>query len=520
QSQSSRHSLGFMLPLPIGPMRSLTFLLAFASLTRACLPGLGLPGFGYNPYNPLGGLGLGGVGGLGYPYGGYGRVGPFRSQANHDQIRNPSVLNCATLDESCRWSNTNEEEMDWVSGKNLPDVQRWHSTLASSILPDMGAGALISAQRRAWDGGQLVSDTLPCVSPGLRLTVTAWKSRIGQLEMQPKLQVCSRNVKEARFPLVNCIEVEVRNGVPVTTPVPTPNDAAAPGQVVLLGNNFAASEGGALFVQDIQLEGILDCTSSRTADHHPTLVDPLVMPSSSFGGSIGDDRPVAAPQPVALPKYSTIERHSIEPIDAPANPFKSFAPAPSSPVVPQPISNEISSASSSDTPSALFDTCLAISCDATDYLNCNFWRSSGGNQWEIASAKRVASPKTSITSSPGGAERFLVAPFTDDKEKQFVLVSEIVTIPANTEVYFCFYEYFSSRSFGLSICTDDNECFYKRNGVENLEEAPEWKVRCTKMPPGSYELRVHAENHGSERGELGFLPVRLSKDNLASSLIC
>lgn len=30
------------------------------------------------------------------------------------------------------------------------------------------------------------------------------------------------------------------------------------------------------------------------------------------------------------------------------------------------------------------------------------------------------------------AERFLVAPFTDDKEKQFTLVSETVSIPSNT----------------------------------------------------------------------------------------
>ncbi|GMR60634.1 hypothetical protein PMAYCL1PPCAC_30829 [Pristionchus mayeri] len=494
-------------------MRSISLLLPFFSLAQACLPGIG---FGYNPYNPLGGLGLGGLGGLGYPYNAYGRVGPFRSQANHDQIRNPSVLNCATLDESCRWSNTNEEEMDWVSGKNHPDVARWHSTLSSSTVPDIGAGALISAQRRGWEGGQLVSDSLPCISPGLRLTVTAWKSRIGQMETQPKLQVCSRNVKEARFPLINCIEVDVRNGMPVTVAVPTPNDAGTPGQIVLYGNNFAAPEGGALFVQDIQLDGILDCASARNGDQHPTLVEPLAMPS--FGGSIGDDRPVAAPQPVSIPKYSTIERNSIEPIDAPANPFKSFAS--SAQVAPQPISNDLSPSSSSEVPSGLFDTCLAISCDATDYLNCNFWRSSGGNQWEIASSKRVATPKAAITTSPGGAERFLVAPFTDDKEKQFTLVSETVSIPATTEVFFCFYEYFSSRSFALSICTDDNECFYKRNGVENLEEAPEWKVRCTKMPPGSYELRVHAENFGSERGELGFLPVRLSKDNLASNLIC
>ncbi|GMT36071.1 hypothetical protein PFISCL1PPCAC_27368 [Pristionchus fissidentatus] len=493
-------------------MRCVSLLLAFSSLSHACLPGLGL---GYNPYNPLGGLGLGGLGGLGYPYGGYGRVGPFRSQANHDQIRNPSVLNCATLDESCRWSNTNEEEMDWVSGKNLPDVQRWHSTLASSNVPDMGAGALISAQRRGWEGGQLVSDTLPCVSPGLRLTATGWKSRIGQLETQPKLQVCSRNVKEARFPLINCIEMEVRNGMPVTVPVPTPNDAAAPAQIILYGNNFAAPEGGAIFVQDIQVDGILDCTTARAADQHPTLVDPLPMPS--FGGSIADDRPVAAPQPASIPKYSTLERNSIEAIDAPSASFKSLS---SSPVVPSPLISNDLSPSSSDTPSGLFDTCLAISCDATDYLNCNFWRSSGGNQWEIASAKRVSSPKTSITSSPGGAERFLVAPFTDEKEKQFMLVSETVSIPSNTEVYFCFYEYFSSRSFALSICTDDNECFYKKNGVESLEELPEWKVRCTKMPPGNYELRVHAENFGTEKGELGFLPVRLSKDNLASNLIC
>lgn len=54
---------------------------------------------------------------------------------------------------------------------------------------DISAAALISQQRRGWEVGYLISDTLPCLPSNLRLTATAWKSKLGAPEMQPKLQV-------------------------------------------------------------------------------------------------------------------------------------------------------------------------------------------------------------------------------------------------------------------------------------------------------------------------------------------
>lgn len=51
------------------------------------------------------------------------------------------------------------------------------------------AGSLTSPARNGWESGQLISDALPCMTTGLRVTATAWRSKVGPGGEQPKLQV-------------------------------------------------------------------------------------------------------------------------------------------------------------------------------------------------------------------------------------------------------------------------------------------------------------------------------------------
>ncbi|CAJ0959054.1 unnamed protein product, partial [Mesorhabditis belari] len=487
-------------------------------ITEACLPGLwgGYPaysgGFYGRPF--VGGLpAAGGLPPVGLgpriippinPMGAMGPIGPFRAEANSDQARSVSILNCASFEDSCKWSNTNEEELDWSTVKTQPHSQSWMATLGTSSYPMPSAGALISSQRRGWEGGQLVSDQLPCLPNGIVLQITAWRSRTGSPGDQPRLQVCTRNAAEERLPLVNCNEVPIHNAAPVQVDVPTPSDSTKPTQIILYGNNFAAQEGGAIFIQDIELQGQLNC-NEVTVDKHPTLI----------GNSIQRQNPRAVGPLEAMENPSS----QLEDISSPiAFDENESIKAPPPPIFDKP--NDFLKPNPS-----LFEQCLALSCNPSD-LSCKFWRSSGNNRWEIGSAGRTSNPLTGINTSPGTAKKFLVAPFLDSHITSYSLVTEKLNIPLAEEVYFCFYEFLATNGLSMSVCTDRSECFYRQtrlnvgDGVNANKENKKWNLRCSRLPTGIYELRVIAENMGDNKGEIGFLPVRLSKDPVGQEFIC
>ncbi|PIO55906.1 hypothetical protein TELCIR_22703 [Teladorsagia circumcincta] len=56
--------------------------------------------------------------------------------------------------------------------------------------------------------------------------------------------------------------------------------------------------------------------------------------------------------------------------------------------------------------------------------------------------------------------------------------------------------------------------------IKWFQENKKWNVRCVKLPVGTYELRVIAENNGENKGEIGFLPIRLAHDPAGQKMIC
>ncbi|KAK6015137.1 hypothetical protein OSTOST_19442 [Ostertagia ostertagi] len=138
-------------------------------------------------------------------------------------------------------------------------------------------------------------------------------------------------------------------------------------------------------------------------------------------------------------------------------------------------------------------------------LSCNFWRSAGTNRWEIGSPGRLSNPLTGINQLPDTAQKFLVAPFLDPNIRSYTLVSEALTIPLMETVYFCFYEYLATQGLSLSVCTDRMDCFYRKD---------------TLLTGNTIDLRVIAENSGENKGEIGFLPIRLAHDPAGQKMIC
>ncbi|KAJ1372025.1 hypothetical protein KIN20_034082 [Parelaphostrongylus tenuis] len=322
-------------------------------------------------------------------------------------------LNCGTFSENCKWSNTNEEEMDWTTLQALPDAERFLSTLG--------------------------------------------------------------------------VEKLSRNGVPLRIDVPSANDPNEPAQIVFYGNNFVAPEGGAIFLQDIVFEGNLHC-HSETLDSQRSGIEEDVFQRRS-----DDERhqpAVYTPQPHSVRPIQVIEELSgLEVLaDKSSSMDKSFEKS-------LRLSNSISSRTEEDSlvdlqsdslkavipisstappadlaqiPSELYETCLALSCNPS-------------------------------------AQKFLVAPFLGTHTTSYTLVSESLTVPSMEEVFFCFHDYVATHGLALSICTDSMECFYKKN---------------TLLLGNAVDLRVIAENLGGNKGEVGFLPIRLSRDAAGQHLIC
>ncbi|VDM59941.1 unnamed protein product [Angiostrongylus costaricensis] len=454
----------------------------------------------------------------------------------HDEVNSLLSLNCRTFSENCKWSNTNEEELDWTTLQALPDAERFLSTLEVENYPDLASGVLASNSRPGWEGGQLISDPIPCLPNGIRVAATAWRSRIGSINEQPKLQARTFSIgtdSSYRFYLF-------RNGVPLTVDVPSANDPNEPAQIVFYGNNFVAALGGAIFLQDIVFEGRLSCNSKT--DTHPILMGDDVLQGRAYEER--HQTTVYTPQPqsvkplkimeelsgleVLADKSSTLDRSS-EKSMSPSNSISSQIEEdlladlqPDSLKAVIPITSTSSPTNSLQIPSQLFETCLALSCNPSD-LNCKFWRSSGENRWEIGSADRITNPLTGIHVPPSSAQKFLVAPFLDAHATSYTLVSESLTVPHMEPVFFCFHDYIATHGLRLSICTDNMDCFYKKDTLllgNAVDENKKWNIHCVKLPIGKYELRVMAENLGGNKGEVGFLPIRLSRDPAGQEFIC
>ncbi|EYB97218.1 hypothetical protein Y032_0142g2305 [Ancylostoma ceylanicum] len=461
------------------------------------------PGMSYGPYAP--------------------RLGPYRSegqrhpsysddyrshgtQAQHDEILSVSSLNCATFAENCKWANTNEEELDWTTLQALPDSERYLPALGTETYPDSAAGALVSNARPGWEGGQLISDPLPCLPSGIRITATAWRSQTAPVPEQPKLQVCSKNVNEVKSPLVNCNQFDISNGVPVTVDVPPPSDPNQPAQVLFYGNNFVFQQGGAIFLQDIFAQGSLECRE-KTPDSHPVLIEENLQGLDE--PPIQEQTPVKKTQDVSKPLKVMEGLSSLEELSE----LESLQKKPTNTMGFADVSNRESGkddslsnvdavlfpalpTSSHSTPKSaqhiLYETCLALSCNPSD-LSCKFWRSSGKNRWEIGTPGRATNPLTGVHQAPESAQKFLVAPFMDSHVNKYTLVSESVSIPSTDSVFFCFDEYFATQGLSLAVCTEQMDCFYKKTAVvlgDSIYENKKWNTRCVKLRPGTYEVYI------------------------------
>ncbi|PIO69552.1 hypothetical protein TELCIR_08618, partial [Teladorsagia circumcincta] len=346
-----------------------------------------------------------------------------------------SFLNCPTFAAKCKWANTNDEELDWTTLQAVPNPDRFLSLLDGEEYPDPAAGVLTSPQRPGWEGGQLISDPLPCLPGGIRVTATAWKTQGGPTHDQPKLQVCSKNVAEVRFPLVNCNEFDVRNGVPISVEVPAANNPNQPAHIVFYGNNFVSPQGGALFLQDIVVEGSVACNGDQVPNNHPVLINE----GETFRRQPADE---LDSQQLAATYSKTYD---------PVGPLKVFVSI-----------------------NFMKTNILKMNED----LSCNFWRSAGTNRWEIGSPGRLSNPLTGINQLPDTAQKFLVAPFLDPNIRSYTLVSEALTIPLMETVYFCFYEYLATQGLSLSVCTDRMDCFYRKdtlltgNTIDDSKQPP------------------------------------------------
>lgn len=57
------------------------------------------------------------------------------AEASLDVVQSASELNCHGFDTNCRWSNTNEDELDWTVLMSTPNAEPWLNTLRSTSLP-------------------------------------------------------------------------------------------------------------------------------------------------------------------------------------------------------------------------------------------------------------------------------------------------------------------------------------------------------------------------------------------------
>ncbi|VDL69508.1 unnamed protein product [Nippostrongylus brasiliensis] len=433
------------------------------------------------------------------------RMGPYRSEAQHHsalsndhdhshhapgfqvaydepRLNSVSMLSCGTFAEKCKWANTNDEEMDWITLQALPNPERYLAALGilyhknaimnrSFLVADPAAAALVSAARPGWEGGQLISDPLPCLPYGIRVTATAWRTRSGPIHDQPKLQVCSKNVNEVKFPLVNCNDFDVRNGVPVTVDVPAANNPNQPAQIVFYGNNFVSSQGGAIFLQDIVVEGSLTC-DGESLDSHPVLV-----------GENPSQREFDERQPQLSSAYSKNSERA-------------------DPIGPLKVMDGLSS----------LEMLVDRSSNTIKATRKSMISSSNAKPPKPFDEQSIVEAPIPLPPSPFST---LTAPSVP---------SPFASMPVQSALFESCLELSCNPSgLSLSICTDKMECFYRKRTLltgDGIDENKKWNVRCVSLPAGTYELRVVAENFGENKGEIGFLPIRLARDPAGQQMIC
>ncbi|CAI4227334.1 unnamed protein product [Auanema sp. JU1783] len=442
-----------------------------------------------------------------------------------DESQPSAGLNCALFVESnkCRWRNSGDDELDWAPVNRVSTSEQWFPYLEVQTYPDQYAGALVSGPRQGWEGGRLESDLVPCIGSSLKLTATVWRSKNSDQGNEPKLQVCTRNQGEERMPLINCADFEIRNGIPMSVDVPVANDPQLPAQVIINGYNFIGPSGGAIFLQDIIIEGTTSCSTEQVDETiHNFARDENTQ-------SLLDEQSTEAVLGKLKNNYQSLvslENRKLSASSSHVRPIPlvngmSELQDTKPTLVPPSMASELARSSANAGPSipTLFETCIALSCNPSD-LNCKFWRSSGPNLWEIGSTNRAANPLTGVPYGPGTAQKYLVASFLNNVVNNYILVSDILQVPS-TDTFFCFYEYFATEGLTLSICTSEMDCFYSKNNLTiALKENRKWNIRCTRLPEGVYRIRVIAENRGKNKGEVGFLPIRLSRDPDGLDFIC
>uniref|UniRef100_A0A1I7ZVV9 MAM domain-containing protein n=1 Tax=Steinernema glaseri TaxID=37863 RepID=A0A1I7ZVV9_9BILA len=438
-------------------------LLSFSLIAnvRACLPGT--PGL-YQPFYS------GSYAGVPSPY--YGR-GPYRTQQSRDpsSVGTTSLLNCQIFDDGCRWSNTNQDDMDWKISSSSPEADHWLPGLAVSNLPDRNAAALISPPRNGWENGQLVSDPLPCMNAPLRFTATVWHSLAENEYEQPRLQVCTKNVDANIIP-TNCASFPIQNGVPSSIKLRLPKNPEAPTHLIILGDNFVSPRGGAIFIQDISVDGHLNCHRNEETQF---------VPGSAITGR------------------NTFDRNEI------SNSLDEFSH------IPQPFRAPAKIANHDD----VFETCLTLSCNPAE-ADCK-WTMVSPDKWEVALQQRMANPLTGVHVPPSGESGFLVASFRTGSRRPYVMSSGPISVPQTGDrgLFFCFYEYLATEGLRLALCADriGSRCFYQRKtlSIQSVDQNRRWNYKCVALPPGQYEINVIAENVGENRGDVGFVPTRVAR---------
>uniref|UniRef100_A0A0N5BC42 MAM domain-containing protein n=1 Tax=Strongyloides papillosus TaxID=174720 RepID=A0A0N5BC42_STREA len=459
------------------------YFITFIKIILGCLPPGGL-------YNPTYSYQYGavpqsyyGASSLYYPHH---RTAYRSQQAQSDTVLADDAgnLNCPSFSKKCKWSNTNEDELEWnilaASEEGLRQLSQLTS-FTSAPDPDSAAVITTTGPRNGWESGYLLSDPIPCMKTPITITITAWRSSSNGINDQPQLQVCARNVGTTYAP-TNCVPILFKNGITTTVEIQPPEEGNNGVQLVIIGNNFVAPQGSSLFIQDIQV----DNANQECGEEHDvpanTIDDDgnaLTKGSQTFN--------------VKSAKYNV---------------------------------KQIVSKKSQSSTTVLDDICSTLSCNPAQSADCK-WYTQGAQSWEKGQSSRRSNPLTGVQVSPFEGEKFLVASFNTRKPTSYVMSSEIVTIPRDLgrTLYYCFYEFINTYGSKISLCQDGEgtNCFYESENPKAsdlLERNRQWNYKCVPLPIGQYEVYLIGQNSGENLGDIGFAASKVTTDAEGLNDIC